>query len=154
MSGDFDFLFGSWRVVHRRLKTRLSGQNDWQEFGGSCVCQPILGGLGNVDDNVIGLPEGAYRAATLRAFDRATQAWSIWWLDGRFARRIDVPLVGRFEGVFGTFHAEDQYGGRSIRVRFIWSRETAAEPKWEQAFSADAGQSWETNWIMRFRRIP
>jgi hypothetical protein len=27
-----------------------------------------------------------------------------------------------------------------------------ANPRWEQAFSDDAGKSWETNWTMDFRR--
>jgi hypothetical protein len=28
-----------------------------------------------------------------------------------------------------------------------------ALPRWEQAFSPDGGQSWETNWKMTFRRV-
>jgi hypothetical protein len=26
-------------------------------------------------------------------------------------------------------------------------------PRWEQAFSADGGANWETNWIMNFTRV-
>jgi hypothetical protein len=37
-------------------------------------------------------------------------------------------------------------------VRFLWSRTAAPSPRWEQAFSADGGVSWETNWIMDFTR--
>jgi hypothetical protein len=51
-SHDFDFLFGSWRVQHRRLKERLAKSTQWVEFDGTCVTQPLLGGFGNVDDNV------------------------------------------------------------------------------------------------------
>jgi hypothetical protein len=25
-------------------------------------------------------------------------------------------------------------------------------PRWEQAFSGDGGETWETNWIMEFTR--
>jgi hypothetical protein len=35
-------------------------------------------------------------------------------------------------------------------VRFVWSQIYTPEPRWEQAFSADGGQTWETNWIMEF----
>jgi len=37
-------------------------------------------------------------------------------------------------------------------VRFVWSNVTAPTPRWEQAFSADGGETWETNWVMEFTR--
>src|SRR5262245_30738496 len=63
---DFDWLFGSWHVQHRRLKERLMNNTEWVPFDGTCVCQPLMGGMGNVDDNVLNLPEGSYRAVGLR----------------------------------------------------------------------------------------
>jgi len=77
-ANDFDFLICDWRVAHRRLKDRLVGSDVWESFGGTCAVRKILGGHGNVDDNLIELPDGAYRAATLRAFDAATRRWTIW----------------------------------------------------------------------------
>jgi len=147
---DFDFLIGDWRVAHRRLKDRLVGSQAWQEFGGTCIVREILGGQGNVDDNLIELPDGAYRASTLRAFDPTTRRWTIWWLDGRKPAVLDPPIVGGFDGDVGTFYGDDEWHGRPIRVRFLWSRATAGAPRWEQAFSLDAGVSWETNWRMDF----
>src|SRR5215475_4150944 len=44
---DFDFLIGSWRVHHRRLKERLSENHEWIEFDGTCTMQKILGDAGN-----------------------------------------------------------------------------------------------------------
>ena len=149
---DWDFLVGRWNVAHRRLKARLQGCTEWEEFAGSSVLWPTLGGLGNVDDNVIELPGGTYRAATMRGFDPATRQWSIWWLDGRYAGRLDPPLRGGFCDNVGTFFGDDVLDGRPIRMRFIWSGITATTAQWEQAFSADGGASWETNWVMRFSR--
>jgi hypothetical protein len=150
---DFDFLFGRWRVLHRRLAERLADCHDWQEFEGSCVAQPLLAGLGNIDDNVLDLPAGAYRAATLRAFDEATGRWAIWWLDARHPHHpIDPPMVGSFEAGTGTFYADETLGGKPVRVRFLWTGTRTASPKWEQAFSPDAGRTWETNWTMSFVR--
>jgi hypothetical protein len=154
MNRDFDFLFGRWHVAHRRLRQRLAGGTEWDLFGGWSEARPLLDGRGNVDDNLIELPAalgGAYRAATLRSFDAGSDSWSIWWLDGRWPGRLDVPLVGRFdpEGT-GLFFADDHFEGRPIRVRFLWLRTRTERPRWEQAFSADGGASWETNWEMDF----
>jgi hypothetical protein len=150
-SADFDFFIGTWRIAHRQLRERLAGSTDWLEFGGSCSTSAILGGTGNIDDNFIDHPAGAYRAATLRSFDPASGTWSIWWLDGRFPNRVDVPMVGSFSDGKGTFYAEDSYNGTPIRVRFLWTADQD-RPRWEQAFSTDAGATWETNWIMDFTR--
>ena len=152
LATDFDFFHGAWSVQHCRLARRLAGCNDWQRFGGQCTVVPLLGGQGNVDDNLIDLPGGAYRAATLRAFDPATRQWSIWWLDGRAPAQLGVPMVGGFDGHRGVFHADELFEGRPIRVRFVWTAGTT--PRWEQAFSQDGGASWETNWTMDFSRLP
>jgi hypothetical protein len=151
---DFDFLIGHWRVSHRRLRERLKGSDEWQEFEGHCAMHTTLGGFGNVDDNLLHLPTGPYRAVGVRAFDRASRRWSIWWLDERDLRRLDPPVIGSFESGVGSFYAEDEHEGRPIRVRFRWTETGSGAPRWEQAFSVDGGQSWETNWTMRFQRVP
>lgn len=148
----FDFQTGKWRVRHRRLKQRLGGCIDWDEFDGSCEAWPILGGLGNIEDNRLDFPGGAYRAVALRSFDPATRSWAIWWLDGRWPHRLDVPVIGRFEDGIGTFFADDDQHGRPIKVRFQWLGTNTDSPRWEQAMSDDGGESWETNWIMDFQR--
>ena len=151
---DFDFYMGKWRVHHRRLKDRLSGSDEWQEFEGTSEAWPLLGGAGNVDDNVLELPAGTYRAVSLRSFDPDTNQWSIWWLDGRNPRGpLDPPVVGGFKDGIGTFLADDTFDGKPIIVRFIWSDLTETSTRWEQAFSPDGGKTWEVNWIMESTRI-
>ncbi len=151
-AGDFDFFIGRWRVAHRRLKERLAGSQEWVAFAGTCVTQRILGGFGNMDDNFLDLPGDAYHAVTLRSFNTATGQWSIWWLDGRYPGSLDTPMVGRFEGGVGTFYAEDKFNEKPIRIRFLWTQPARDQPRWEQAFSPDAGATWETNWVMDFSR--
>ncbi|HEX5184356.1 MAG TPA: DUF1579 domain-containing protein [Allosphingosinicella sp.] len=147
----FDFLFGNWRVRHRKLRRRLAGCTQWDEFEGESTSRPILGGLGNIEENVLDDPGGAYRALALRLFDPARGAWSIWWVDGRHLR-LEPPVHGRFQDGAGLFIGEDRLDDRPILVRFLWSAAERSRPRWEQAFSADGGGTWETNWIMRFER--
>lgn len=150
---EFDFEFGAWKVQHRRLKERLKNSDDWETFEGTSSTQPILGGGGNVEDNVIGFPDGAYRAIALRSFDAGTGLWAIWWLDARHPHVLDVPVVGSFKDGVGTFLADDVFRGVPIKVRFLWSHILPGSCRWQQAFSPDGGQTWETNWVMEFARV-
>jgi hypothetical protein len=150
---DFDFLIGKWRVQHRRLKARLAGSHEWQEFGGTSELQMTMNGQGTFDDNFLDLPGGAYRAVGLRGYDPKTQTWAIWWLDARQPHTLEPPVMGNFQNGVGTFEGNDTFNGKPIVVRFLWSHITANSAQWEQAFSPDGGKSWETNWVMHFTRV-
>ena len=148
----FDFQTGHWRVRHRRLKERLAGCTEWDEFDGTCEARPILGGLGNIEDNMLNFPGGELRAVALRSFDPVSRSWAIWWLDGRYPHTLDAPLIGPFDGGVGTFFVDDFHNGTPIKLRFLWLDTDTDTPHWEQAMSDDGGQSWETNWTMDFER--
>jgi hypothetical protein len=152
MSHDFDFFAGSWKVTHRRLKERLTGSTKWEEFEGTTSATLLMDGAANVDDNLLHLPGGSYRAVTLRSYDPASGQWSIWWLDGRNPHALDTPVRGSFVNGKGVFLADDTLHGNPIRVRFIWSDIKKDSAHWEQAFSPDGGETWETNWTMDFAR--
>jgi hypothetical protein len=149
---DFDFQQGRWRVRHRRLRARLAGCTDWEEFDGTSEQRAVLGGNGNIEDNLLHLPGGDYRAVALRSYDPASGTWAIWWLDARNPHALDVPVIGRFEDGIGRFYADDTHEGRPVRVRFLWLGADTDAPRWEQALSEDGGETWETNWTMAFER--
>jgi hypothetical protein len=150
---DFDFLVGKWRVHHWRLKDRLAGSHEWVEFEGTFRNWRTMDGQGNVDDNVIGLPSGPYRAVGIRGYDPKTQTWAIWWLDARNPHTIEPPVMGNIKDGVGTFEGDDVFNGKPIKVRFIWSKITRNSAHWEQAFSPDGGRTWETNWRMDLTRV-
>ena len=151
---DFDFLIGEWRVHSRRLKERLVSSHDWEEFDGTIRAAKTLDGFGNVDDTVFNTPDGVYRGMAPRAYDPSTGLWAIWWIDARNPHGpVDPPVKGRFENGVGTFYAQDTLRGRPIKVRFTWSHITGTTARWEQAYSADGGKTWETNWTQRLEKV-
>jgi hypothetical protein len=149
---DFDFLIGSWTVRNRRLAERLKGCADWEEFESTCQARAILGGLGNMDEFTMDRASGRVLAVTLRLFNPANGEWSIYWAASTGNGRLDVPMVGRFKGPRGEFFSQEVFEGRHIFNRFIWTVEAPGSCRWEQAYSADGGKTWETNWIMEFTR--
>jgi hypothetical protein len=149
---DFDFWMGSWDVHNRRLRRRLAGSNEWEEFEATAVARPILDGLGNEDEFRTD-HGGGFVGMSFRFFDLAKEQWLIYWADNRGSGELDPPVIGRFSGDEGVFVGADIFEGRPILVRYIWSRVTTPTPRWEQAFSEDGGTTWETNWIMDFTRV-
>ena len=150
---DVDFLHGSWRIVNERLTSRLADSDDWERFGAEAVCRPVLAGLGKVFEfRATGPGWDGFEGASLRLFDPATGLWSIYWADN-VACRLFPPLIGRFTDGLGQFFGDDYHEGRPVRVRFRWSNTATDAPRYEQAFSADGGATWETNWVMTFARV-
>jgi hypothetical protein len=149
---DFDWFFGSWNVKHRRLNRRLVNSNEWDEFEGTTRCQPILGGIANFNDSTVKRSGSIYYGMGLRAFDSTSNTWRDWYLDGRDAAKIEVHGTGRFANGVGTFSYDDEFEGRAIKVRGIFTPIKADLAQWEQAFSPDGGKTWETNYVMRYMR--
>jgi len=148
---DFDFWMGQWNVRNRRLRERLVGSDDWEEFDATVVARPILDGFGNEDEFRTDY-RGGFVGMSFRFFDPTARLWSIYWADSRRPGTLDPPVVGSFSGDVGIFEAEDVFAGRPVLVRYTWSGVTTPTPRWEQAFSDDGGRTWETNWIMEFTR--
>jgi hypothetical protein len=63
------------------------------------------------------------------------------------------PTVGRFTNGRGEFYDEEEYEGKKITVRYVWSDITANSAHFEQAFSTDGGKTWEVNWITDQTRV-
>lgn len=137
---------------HRRLEKRLVGCNDWQTFSGHSETRPVLGGNGNIEDNVLHFPVGTYRAIAMRSFDIGSQTWAIWWLSSNDPHRLDAPMIGKFKAGTGSFLGHEIIDAVPVTVRFLWLRTDTETPRWEQAMSLDGGLTWETNWTMDFDR--
>ncbi|TWB20647.1 hypothetical protein FBZ89_10646 [Nitrospirillum amazonense] len=157
--GDFDFLAGRWSVLSRRRLNRWVGDDRWDEARASAHGQIMLGGLACLDELELPAPADQSSAAvTFRLYDPAARHWALHRVDGRTGT-LQAPLTGRFTGGLFAGRRGDFRGldfdpllGRPVQARVIWSRITATSALWEQAWSADEGHSWETNWILVFTR--
>ena len=96
-------------------------------------------------------PEGRLRGLALRLYNPQSGQWSIHWSNSATGT-LDAPMIGEFRDGRGEFYGQDRFEGLAILLRFIWTRTSADACRWEQAYSSDGGQSWETNWIMEFTR--
>jgi hypothetical protein len=148
---DFNFFVGSWKGLNRRLRERLAGSTDWEVFESRLVNHKILNGLGNFDEVSLYREASLLEGVTLRLYNPDTQEWAHYWASSAGANTLS-PLTGKFDKDCGTFYAYELIQGQHIFVRFLWRVFNNDSSRWEQAFSTDAGQSWETNWICDFTR--
>lgn len=142
VAGDFDFMNGTIKVRNERLKERLTGCTEWTEFEHTQHGRSHFNGGVSVDQNVM---PGLYTGLTFRAYDVAADEWAIHWIDHRNPE-LGESVRGRFENGVGEFYGDDQHQGTPVRVRFRWDIRNPDQPTWEQAFSTDDGDTWETNW--------
>lgn len=149
-AADFDFYVGTWKVHNRRLRSRLTGCDEWDEFPAVSVARSVLGGHGNVDE--ITFPTLPLHGMTIRLYDAESEQWSLYWISEASAV-IDAPVRGRWDDEStGRFYCDDVHEGTPVRVRYLWLRSGDDNIRWEQAFSTDGEQTWETNWIMESLR--
>ena len=149
---DFDFEIGRWSVQSRRLKEVLQQSAAWEDFEGTSVARKVLGGLGMIDEITNQRAAGPTQGMTVRLFDPQSQQWSVYFADSVHGI-LTTPLIGRFSQGRGTFYAYEPIDGQHIFTRYIWSDMTTTSYRWEQAFSADGGHTWETNWIQDHARL-
>jgi hypothetical protein len=149
---DYDFLTGHHNVHHKKLKSRLSGSNEWIEFDGTKETINILTGIGNVELHYMNMPDGSTKEGmALRLFNPVTRLWSLYWADSDFGI-LDKPQLGSFENNLGVFLAQDMLRGKEIIVQFQYDKTDPENPTWGQAFSEDGGQTWEWNWFMFYEK--
>lgn len=149
---DFDFLHGRWQIHNQLLLKRMEGCTEWDEFEATGECHAILQGMGNIDNFVTDYREN-YEGMSLRFYIPQTQEWCIYWEDTRHTGLLTAPVIGSFKDGVGVFQGADTFNDKPIIYRYIWSKITPTSAQWEQAFSGDKGETWETNWIMSFTRV-
>jgi hypothetical protein len=149
---DFDFEIGTWKTHLRRLQRPLSGSTTWLEYEGTTVVSKVLDGRANLVELKVNGPAGRLEGLSLRLYDPQARQWSL-----NFANisdgKLTVPSIGEFKNGRGEFYNQDTYNGRAIFVRFVITKITDDEYRFEQSFSVDGGQTWEVNWIAIDTRV-
>jgi len=63
-----------------------------------------------------------------------------------------IPMMGEFRNGRSDFMDVEPFDGRTIFVRNAFTDLKHDSARFDQAFSADAGRTWESNWIMTWTR--
>jgi len=149
---DFDFHFGTWKThIHRLLKP-LTGSSASTDYDGTSVVSKVWGGRASLLELEADGPAGHVQGLGLRLFNPQSHQWSLNWVNGGPDPFMTTPMIGKFEHGKGQFYDQEDFQGRIIMSRNGFSDITPNGSRFEQAFSDDAGKTWEANWIMTFRK--
>jgi hypothetical protein len=149
---DFDFDLGTWRTHSSRLLHPLTGSTTWADMDGITVVRKVWGGRANLAEYKADGPAGHVELLSLRWYNPSARQWNLDFATPGVGT-LGVPNVGEFRDGRGDFYDQETINGRAVLVRFsMWSitHDTARS---EQAFSADGGKTWETNWVNTYTRL-
>jgi hypothetical protein len=157
-SGDekngFDFLIGNWTVRLRQLAEPLTGSTRWVEYTGTSSTRKVWESNANVEEFDVYCPETQrrIRAQTLRLYNPDSRQWSIYLVNADKGVLSLPPVVGHFTDGRGEFFDMEEWKGRMILVRYVWTSDPPMSSRMEQSFSTDGGKTWEVNWICELTR--
>lgn len=149
---DFDFEIGTWKTQLRRLQRPLSGSTTWLEYEGTSLVSKVLDGRANLVELKVAGPAGRIEGLSLRLYNPQSRQWSLNYANMSNGT-LTTPSIGEFKDGRGEFYNQDTYNGRAILVRFVITKVTADQYRFEQSFSDDGGKTWEPNWIAIDTRV-
>jgi hypothetical protein len=149
---DFDFNFGIWKTHVSRRVHPLTGSKEWVEYDGTSVVSKIWNGRASLFELDVSGPAGHVEGVGLRLYNPETHQWNLNWANSSDGV-INKPMIGEFKDGRGEFFDQEEFNDRMILARNVFSDVTPDSSRFEQAFSNDGGKTWETNWVMIFRRL-
>ena len=143
---DFDWDIGVWKTHQRRLIHPLTGSTTWVDYTGTDTVRRLWDGANEGLIEADGAA-GHLEIFTVRLYNPDSHQWSISFVP-HGAGTFGQPVTGGFKDGRAEFYDQEPYNGRMILVRFSISDIMPASCRFEQAFSADGGKTWETNFIV------
>ena len=149
---DFDFELGTWKIHLKKLDHPLTGSTTWVEFDGTSVTRKVWDGRAQLEEFETDGAAGHIEGLTLRLYNPKSHQWSLHWANAKDGM-LGVPTIGEFKDGVGEFYDQEEFNGRTIFVRYVWSQITPNTAHFEQSFSTDGGKTWEVNWITDQTRV-
>jgi hypothetical protein len=130
----------------------LTGSTTWVEYEGISVVRKVWNGRANLVELEADGPAGHFQGLSLRLYNPESHQWSLNFANSS-GGTMTQPTIGEFKNGRGEFFNQETLNGRAIYVRFVISDITPDSCRFEQAFSADGGKTWEVNWIATDTRV-
>jgi hypothetical protein len=151
-SHDFDFAMGHWQVHLRKLMHPLTSSTEWVDYTGTALMGKIWGERANTEEFKVASLDGKLHIEfeVLRLYNPQTHQWSVFLANAAEGKLMMPAMIGSFKDGRGELYDTEDFGGKSILVRYLWTQPTSTTSRMVQSFSPDWGRTWEANWICDF----
>jgi hypothetical protein len=149
---DFDFNLGTWKTSMKRLQHPLTGSTTWVELNGTVVVRKVWDGRAQLEEVEADGPAGHFEDLGLFLYNPQARQWSLNFANSKVGIIGVPPTIGEFKDGRGEFYDQETFNGRTILARIVWSDVTVDSHRFEQAFSVDAGKTWEANVVATLTR--
>jgi hypothetical protein len=148
---DFDFALGTWKTHISVMQHPLSGSTSWTQIEGTAVIRKVWDGRADLEEIEGDSATGHFEGMTLRLYNPQAHQWNLYWANGKDGT-LATAMVGEFKDGRGVFYDQETNNGRAILSRNIYFDITPTSYRFEQAYSDDGGQTWETNFTAALTR--
>ena len=149
---DFDFNFGVWKTHIRRVVDPFSASGESFEMNGTVTVRKVWDGRGQLEEIEADGSNGHFEGLTLFLYNPKAHQWSQDFASSGDGS-LEAPIIGEFKDGRGELISQQQFNGRTILVRGVWSEIKADSHRFEQAFSEDGGKTWEPNFVATLTRL-
>ena len=136
-ASQFDFWVGSWDLTWNDTS---HGTNNIQKIMGGCAVNE------NFNDPVMN-----YSGSSWSVYNVNTKLWQQTWIDNAGAY---ISLSGKFEHNEMALTAQPRKlpNGKEIVSRMVFFNITPESFDWRWEATKDNGTSWQTNWLIHYKR--
>jgi len=136
----FDFWLGEWELIWF--------DKDGNEQKGANTITSILNGC-VIQEQFDGNPAMNFKGMSVSVFNEKKDLWQQTWVDNNGGY---LDFTGGFQNDVMTLSRETERNGQEIMQRMRWYDIEKDSIKWAWESSKDGGKSWQTNWLLYYKR--
>jgi hypothetical protein len=149
---DFDFLLGRWSAHISHILNPFADGRRVVELDGTIAVSKVWNGRGWLEQIDADGPGVHWGGLALFLYNSKGRQWSQSFANGQSGVWV-APMVGDFRNGRGEFFSQDDYEGRSVLVRGVWSNIEPTSHNYTESLSDDGGTTWRPGLIVSWRRI-
>jgi hypothetical protein len=151
-SHDMDFNIGTWHTDITRFPDPFDDPNNSAKLAGTVTVRPIWNGKAQIEEIEADGPDGHWEGGTLFLYDPQGHQWRQNFVSASVGR-FDPPTVGEYRDGNVEYYATDEFRGRTVLIRGVWSDIKPDSHSYEEDLSSDGGRTWHPAFVGHLTRI-